>query len=175
MSDKREKILKAALELFSVNGFSATSTSRIAKQAGVSEGLIFRHYGNKDGLLQAILEKGEEQAKIIFSDIVFEADPKEVIRKTLRLGDKMLATKESADFWKLQYKIKWEIEHYSDQKMEPLEHALSRAFKKLEYKNPEAEAEVLLSGLDGIATRFFLQKDVNIKAMVNDLFEKYNL
>ena len=59
MTEKKEKILQAALELFAKEGFYATSTSKVAKTAGVSEGLIFRHFGNKEGLLHAVLDEGE--------------------------------------------------------------------------------------------------------------------
>ncbi len=58
MTEKQEKILQSALELFAKEGFHATSTNKVAKHAGVSEGLIFRHFGNKEGLLQAILAEG---------------------------------------------------------------------------------------------------------------------
>ena len=44
MTEKQENILKAALQLFAKEGFYATSTSKVAKLAGVSEGLIFRHF-----------------------------------------------------------------------------------------------------------------------------------
>ena len=44
---KKKIILETALELFSRNGYSTTSTAKIAKTAGVSEGLIFKHYENK--------------------------------------------------------------------------------------------------------------------------------
>ena len=47
MIDRKEKILQSALELFAKEGFTATSTSKIAKHAGVSEGLIFRHFGSR--------------------------------------------------------------------------------------------------------------------------------
>ncbi|MFT5243346.1 MAG: AcrR family transcriptional regulator, partial [Psychroserpens sp.] len=43
MTDKKEQILKSALELFANEGVNATSTNKIAKYAAVSEGLIFRH------------------------------------------------------------------------------------------------------------------------------------
>jgi AcrR family transcriptional regulator len=58
--DKKEKILTVALALFSSQGFDSTSTSLIAKKAEVSEGLIFRHFTNKEGLLMAIMEKAKE-------------------------------------------------------------------------------------------------------------------
>ncbi|MEJ6750428.1 MAG: helix-turn-helix domain-containing protein, partial [Bacteroidia bacterium] len=44
MTDKQVAILQTALELFSNKGFYAVSTNLIAKEAGVSEGLIFRHF-----------------------------------------------------------------------------------------------------------------------------------
>ncbi|MCB9612079.1 MAG: TetR/AcrR family transcriptional regulator [Sandaracinus sp.] len=51
--DAKARILEAALSLFSAEGVSVP-TSRIAKEAGVSEGLVFHHYGNKRGLLAAV-------------------------------------------------------------------------------------------------------------------------
>ncbi|MBN2664398.1 MAG: TetR/AcrR family transcriptional regulator [Bacteroidales bacterium] len=173
MTDKQLKILQVALELFAKNGYSSTSTGKIAKQAGVSEGLIFRHFGNKEGLLEAVLQLGEEKIKSLFAEIVFETEPKEVIKKVLELGLKMIENKEDADFWKLQYKIKWEVERYNEQKMEPVEHALNQAFLKLGYKSPELEAKLLLITFDGIATRYFLQENFNLEGIVEFLHTKY--
>jgi AcrR family transcriptional regulator len=173
MTEKQEKILKAALELFAQEGFKATSTSKVAKRAGVSEGLIFRHYENKEGLLEAIIKEGEERAKTLFADIVLETDPKEVIRKTLEFGSKL--KEDEADFWKLQYKIKWEMEIFGEHKMEPLQRALSDAFSKLGYDNAEMEALSLLIHIDGLATRFYLQKNFDLEAMVNFMKTKYKV
>jgi len=175
MTDKQEKILHAALELFAKEGFKSTPTSKVAKRAGVSEGLIFRHFKNKEGLLEAILKEGEERAKLLFSDIVFEVEPKEVIRKTLQISDLMLSNEEDKNFWKLQYKIKWEIEQYNEKKMEVLELALTSAFKELNYSNPEQEAKLLLVTLDGLATRFFLQKNFELNSTIEFLKSKYSL
>ncbi len=170
---KKENILIAALELFAKEGFNATSTSKVAKKAGVSEGLIFRHFKNKNGLLEAILQEGEEKAKLLFSDIIFETDPEKVIEKTIDLGRKFMNSKEISDFWKLQYKIKWEVEQYNEAKMEPLEMALKNAFEKLKYEFPKEEARFLLIFLDGLATRYFLQKDFDTENEIQFLHKKY--
>lgn len=55
LTDKQKKILLSAIESFSEKGFAATSTSEIAKKAGVAEGTIFRHYKTKKELLLAIV------------------------------------------------------------------------------------------------------------------------
>ena len=53
---RREQILKTALKLFAAQGFDATSTRQIAKEAGIAEGLIFHYFPTKASLLTAILE-----------------------------------------------------------------------------------------------------------------------
>jgi AcrR family transcriptional regulator len=55
LTEKQRKILIAAIEFFSEKGYSATSTSEIAKKAGVAEGTIFRHYKTKKELLMSIV------------------------------------------------------------------------------------------------------------------------
>jgi len=175
MTEKQLKILKVALELFAKNGYNATSTGKIAKQAGVSEGLIFRHFENKEGLLSAVLKLGEERIKTTFAEIVFESEPILVIKKMLNLGLKIAQDQDEANFWKLQYKVKWEVEQYDEHKMEPVEHALTQAFANLGYSEPELETKLLLITFDGLATRFFLQKDFDKDEIMEFLNKKYNL
>lgn len=52
--DKQEQILQAALKLFVENGFHGTPTSRIAQEAGVSNGTLFHYYKTKDELVVAL-------------------------------------------------------------------------------------------------------------------------
>ena len=52
---RREQILQTAVNLFSQRGFKGTTTNEIAKAAGVSEAIIFRHFATKDELYGAIL------------------------------------------------------------------------------------------------------------------------
>ncbi|UII55829.1 TetR/AcrR family transcriptional regulator [Cytobacillus spongiae] len=54
-TEKQKKIMIAAIESFSEKGYAATSTSEIAKKAGVAEGTIFRHYKTKKDLLLSIV------------------------------------------------------------------------------------------------------------------------
>ncbi|MEM7000765.1 MAG: TetR family transcriptional regulator [Pseudomonadota bacterium] len=55
-AQKRELLLQAARTLFVERGFEATSTQMIAKEAGVSEGILFHHFGSKRGLFEALVD-----------------------------------------------------------------------------------------------------------------------
>lgn len=52
--DKKKEILAAALRLFAVNGFHATPTSKIAKEAGVANGTLFHYYATKEDLIVSL-------------------------------------------------------------------------------------------------------------------------
>ncbi|MCF8366463.1 MAG: TetR/AcrR family transcriptional regulator [Bacteroidales bacterium] len=173
MTEKQEKILQAALELFAQEGFHATSTSKVAKHACVSEGLIFRHFGNKEGLLQAILDEGERRFRVLFADIVMETNPGRVIRKTIEMTSQIDAS--DYDFWKLQYKLKWELEVSGDEKMEPLKLALSNAFSKLDFESPGLEVALLLLFIDGLGSAVLKGSSIDVNEITQFLLKKYNL
>ena len=52
--ETRNRINQAALELFAEQGVDATTTKDIAKQAGIAEGTIYRHYVSKDDLVSEL-------------------------------------------------------------------------------------------------------------------------
>ncbi len=55
-SPTRQRIINAAIELFTVQGITETTTRQIAELAEVNEVTLFRHFGNKHGILLAVLE-----------------------------------------------------------------------------------------------------------------------
>ncbi|MBD8591183.1 TetR/AcrR family transcriptional regulator [Peribacillus simplex] len=52
----KEKIRAAAMELFMKQGYYTTSISDIAKQAGISKGLLYNYYKGKEELLSEMVE-----------------------------------------------------------------------------------------------------------------------
>lgn len=64
--DKKELLFQAALKLFVSQGFNATPTSMIAKEAGVATGTLFYFFPKKDDLIVALYLKlkGMAQEKI---------------------------------------------------------------------------------------------------------------
>jgi AcrR family transcriptional regulator len=55
--DTREKILATATRLFSMQGYTNTSLSQVAKEAQVSKALIFWHFENKEKLFRTALQR----------------------------------------------------------------------------------------------------------------------
>lgn len=54
VTDKRSAILEATLDLVAENGFHGTPMSQVAKRSGVSAGIIYHYFENKDDLMQAL-------------------------------------------------------------------------------------------------------------------------
>ena len=55
-SDKRERILRAAVKVVARKGFYASRVSEIAKAAGVADGTIYLYFKSKDELLTSLFE-----------------------------------------------------------------------------------------------------------------------
>jgi AcrR family transcriptional regulator len=53
----RQRLINAALELFATQGVTETTTRQIAELAKVNEVTLFRHFGNKHGLLLAVISE----------------------------------------------------------------------------------------------------------------------
>jgi AcrR family transcriptional regulator len=62
-SEKRQEIIKAAIEVFARNGFRGTTTRDLATRADVNEAIIFRHFNTKQELYRAILEEKVSQGR----------------------------------------------------------------------------------------------------------------
>lgn len=77
VNSTRQRLIQAALQLFAAQGITETKTRQIAELAEVNEVTLFRHFGNKHGLLLAVIEDaqvftqlgeaGSQQAEIISS------------------------------------------------------------------------------------------------------------
>ena len=57
----KQEILKASLELFSVQGFEATSISQIADAVGIRKASLYSHFDSKQAILDAIVKEVLQQ------------------------------------------------------------------------------------------------------------------
>lgn len=63
--ERRQKIIEAAIDLFSRKGFRGTTTHEIAEGAGISEAMIFKHFATKQNLYSAIIEAKSETEELL--------------------------------------------------------------------------------------------------------------
>lgn len=56
VEDRRTQILDAAMRVFAQKGFSRATNRDVAREAGITTGLIYYYFENKEALLQAVLE-----------------------------------------------------------------------------------------------------------------------
>ncbi|GAB5539781.1 MAG: hypothetical protein Salg2KO_18840 [Salibacteraceae bacterium] len=173
MTEKKERIIESALKLFATEGYASTSTSKVAKHAGVSEGLIFRHFKNKEGLLQAVMEQSRESARHMMADVIMTSEPSALIQKFIELP--FTIDEDHYEMWRLTYALKWQMDAYDDSFYQPLKLALNHAFRQLGYSDPNAEVELLLMFMDGAATSILLHPPKDKMEIRKALKNKYNL
>lgn len=171
MVSKKERILEAALALFAKQGYAATSTNAIARKAAVSEGLLFKHFGNKQGLLDALLKEAEDQVTLLVAPIVTEKNPLEVIRKCIEMPFDV--PQEAYNFWRLIFQLKWNIDYDHKKKEQPLREKLLAVFTELGKEDPEQETELLMQLIDSVSIGL-LQGSLNDPLLFRDfLLKKY--
>jgi len=75
----KQRIIDAAVKLISEKGYHGASTDLIAKEAGVSQGLIFHYFKNKEGLFFSLLKEKSKMFKEEFEKST--GDEKDVLKK----------------------------------------------------------------------------------------------
>jgi AcrR family transcriptional regulator len=66
---RRERILKSAELLFAATGLRSTSTSALAKAAGISEAVLYRHFDAKAELFEKVVERNIQQRLAALEDM----------------------------------------------------------------------------------------------------------
>lgn len=84
--DKRERILRAAVEVFARQGFYNTRVSEVAKAAGVADGTIYLYFESKDQLLLSLFEdRIEKLLAFLAKEIGAIVDPEQKLRRIIEL------------------------------------------------------------------------------------------
>jgi AcrR family transcriptional regulator len=76
----RQRLARAALELFTTKGYHVTTTPLIAKKAGVAEGTIYRHFTSKQHLLNEVFRGAARWAQQAIADETGGTPPERLTR-----------------------------------------------------------------------------------------------
>jgi len=77
--ERQASIIAAAAALFAQKGFNGTTTREIARTAGISEALLFRHFPTKRALYAAIIAE-KSQLSLLMASIEEAADKRDDVR-----------------------------------------------------------------------------------------------
>jgi AcrR family transcriptional regulator len=79
--DKQQRIINAALRVFSLYGYKRTSTNLVAESAGISKGMVFHYFGSKKGMFEYLFEFTFEVVKVRFRQLNIDIIGKDFIEQ----------------------------------------------------------------------------------------------
>jgi AcrR family transcriptional regulator len=71
----RQKILDAAMDLFSEVGYAAAGLGEIIERAGMTKGALYHHFDSKEALATAIIELGDNLTRDVFGHVCQYSSP----------------------------------------------------------------------------------------------------
>ena len=90
--DRRHSVLDAAEQLFLEQGFDRVSLGEIVRRSGGSLATVYEMFGNKQGLLRAVVERGREEGLQGIEEIGRDHEPPSEILRQLALRYHAFAT-----------------------------------------------------------------------------------
>lgn len=96
VEDRREQILDAAMRAFALKGFTRATNKDIAREAGITPGLIYHYFENKEAVLRAIItERSPVRLMHTLSQETLALPPETFLRQ---LGQQVLEIVEGDTF-----------------------------------------------------------------------------
>lgn len=97
---RREQLLDCAATLFAEQGYARATTAQLAKSAGVTEPIIYRHFKSKRDLFVALIERtGRRTLEQWERDLKGSSDPADRLRRLI--GDNPMVSPEGRDAYRV--------------------------------------------------------------------------
>ncbi len=171
-------IQQAALELFGHQGFHSTSMSQIAKEAGVSKGLIYNYFSSKEALLEEIVNGAMSVGEGIMKILDGPGTPQDRLKSLLLTT--VSTIKGNLHFWKLMTSLSFQpevVDKYQEQSIAKAKaniELLEGLFTQMEAEKPKQEALMLAAALDGMFLHYIsLGEYYPMDDMLDYLIEKF--
>jgi AcrR family transcriptional regulator len=177
--ERKASIMLTALGLFAKNGFHGTTISSIAREAGISKGLLYNYFENKNDLIKTIIYSGLDKIDSLMDpdkDGVLTGDEMEYLLD--RFFDML---QNDTSFWKLYFTLLVQepiiklvndrLELYITKYMQ----LLTAYFETREFEDPYTEALLFGSMLDGIAINYIGNSELfPVEKIKKRILQKYS-
>ncbi len=158
--NRKKSIMKAALEVFSEDGYHLASVSRIARKAGVSKGLMYNYFHSKEALLIELMEGTMKEMMEKFPLTESDTFTKKEFIQFIEITFDMVVS--DPGFWHLYFAIFIQpdvLPLLMDGMMKtamPYMSKLTLYFKGKDYNDPIAAMRYFSAVLDGVQLHIML-------------------
>jgi AcrR family transcriptional regulator len=177
---RRQKILSAALSLFSERDYSAITIKDIARLAEVPTSLLYYYFEDKEALFRAALEEAVATAMRNYEEVASKhSEPVDLINDWFQMHvelteDIRRLVKILMDYSSSQSQSRLlddVVKKFYDVEIQILSKAIRRGQRAGLFNDtsPQAAAEFASTHLDGIMVRSIIQPRLNIEAAVDTL------
>ncbi len=171
------RILKSALTIFSSQGFAGASIRKIARDAGISDGLMYNYFKSKEVLALAVLKSSFQtlDETIIYDETKSpEENFKQSVNNFIDLIQKEKTKIRLLAQMGLHEKKFNQLNQATTARYEESVSKFSEIFRAMKIENPVFEARILVASLDGIVFESLLMdQPFSLEKFRENLIKKY--
>jgi len=162
-NEKQNLIMDTALRLFATKGFETTSVSAIAKEAGISKGLMYNYFKSKEDLLKNIIIGNMSQ----FLEYLQIENPDKIKKEEVIafIDGNLQLMKENEDFFKLYFSLAFQPSVFALMEQEimqifmPLIELFTNYYEQKGEEKAFVKARFILAIFDGIGIHYVMDPD----------------
>ena len=179
-TESKRKILETALRLFGEKGFASTSISMIAKEAGISKGLMYNYFDSKDELLQAVLSDIVTHMEQPYLEMMAIENSHEMLRKMIDFTVEFMKSHKEFNVLMTSLGLQKESHPFIKQIVENKTKSWVPIYQKrlqdIGVEDPETELLILAAAMDGMAVQYLTtEDDTHLENVARALKKRYKL
>jgi len=178
---RRAQLIEAAMKIIYKKGCAGATTEAIAKQAGLTKGALYFHFGNKEDIFFAVVkEMSGRHFSIITKSLLEETNPQKGLEKMIKNALGLVADQKyfNLDFWNHAKRVK-KIADYLENQHNEIEKELVAYLKKnagMTKKQGQTLYLLLHTLFDGIVVRHqCCSSSVNLERLQKDVIDMTKL
>ncbi len=178
--ESTKAIRRAGMQLFARKGYGNTSMEEIAREAGISKGLIYNYFRSKQQLLEELIKEGISVLHHLECKVYESGLPANEMLKHL-LEEIFRAAKEQSDYWKLYTLLLLKSEQFPNIQQRVLEfmeqsfQRMEQLFRSLGASKPKLEAQFFAASLDGVLMHYlFAPQHYPLEKMKEHLITRFS-